>query len=303
MGVLSAVSGNCSASDEDGTAPDGGSPKRQFSSAFNYQEEGGDGDIIEDNSQQAEKKRRLSNDQVKFLEMSFEAENKLEPERKILIAKQLGLQPRQVAVWFQNRRARWKTKQLEREYDALKANYDAICKENEKLQAEVARLTTLLNISDGNKGRSTESECKETDMANRGSHLPVNLHMGMGSQNAGDKIEEQTYEELYSRAAKSDLESPTKSGLSEVLDSGCYTTPLAIVTGLQVKSTENGAPPPVLLRNEELSVLPSEETFGNMYNPVIVQQVALKLENGLYSEEGCNFIFSWEEDGMFPWCD
>lgn len=79
-----------------------------------------------------------------MLEKSFEEENKLEPERKTQLAKKLGLQPRQVAVWFQNRRARWKTKQLEKEYDLLKssydsllANYETINKENDKLKYEV----------------------------------------------------------------------------------------------------------------------------------------------------------------------
>ncbi|KAF8378301.1 hypothetical protein HHK36_029640 [Tetracentron sinense] len=97
--------------------------------------------------QSPEKKRRLTPEQVLLLEKSFETENKLEPERKTQLAKKLGLQPRQVAVWFQNRRARWKTKQLETDYDLLKSSYDSllsdydsIVKENEKLKSEVASL-------------------------------------------------------------------------------------------------------------------------------------------------------------------
>ena len=62
-----------------------------------------------------EKKKRLQLEQVKVLEKSFELGNKLEPERKIQLAKALGMQPRQIAIWFQNRRARWKTRQLERD--------------------------------------------------------------------------------------------------------------------------------------------------------------------------------------------
>jgi homeobox-leucine zipper protein len=97
--------------------------------------------------QSPEKKRRLTPEQVHLLEKSFEAENKLEPEQKTQLAKKLGLQPRQVAVWFQNRRARWKTKQLERDYDVLKSSYDSllgnfesIAKENEKLKSELVSL-------------------------------------------------------------------------------------------------------------------------------------------------------------------
>ncbi|TKY50407.1 Homeobox-leucine zipper protein HAT5 [Spatholobus suberectus] len=100
-----------------------------------------------------EKKHRLSSEQVHLLEKSFEEENKLEPERKTQLAKKLGLQPRQVAVWFQNRRARWKTKQLERDYDGLKSSYDSllssydsIMKENEKLKSEVVSLNEKLQV-------------------------------------------------------------------------------------------------------------------------------------------------------------
>jgi homeobox-leucine zipper protein len=97
-----------------------------------------------DLSHPVEKKRRLSFDQVRSLERSFEVENKLEPERKMQLARELNLQPRQVAVWFQNRRARWKIKQLERDYEMLNSAYtklqadlESALREKDALSAEV----------------------------------------------------------------------------------------------------------------------------------------------------------------------
>ncbi|XP_057811239.1 homeobox-leucine zipper protein ATHB-6-like [Salvia miltiorrhiza] len=118
----------------------------------------------EESGHVSEKKRRLSVDQVKALEKNFEVENKLEPERKVKLAQELGLQPRQVAVWFQNRRARWKTKQLERDYGGLKASYDGLKlnferlqRDNESLLKEIRELKSKLNGDDEEKTR-LESE-------------------------------------------------------------------------------------------------------------------------------------------------
>lgn len=94
----------------------------------------------DDGSQLGEKKRRLNVEQVKTLEKNFELANKLEPERKMQLARALGLQPRQIAIWFQNRRARWKTKQLEKDYDLLKRQFEAVKAENEALQAHNHKL-------------------------------------------------------------------------------------------------------------------------------------------------------------------
>ncbi|GAA0160934.1 homeodomain transcription factor [Lithospermum erythrorhizon] len=123
---------------------------------------------LEETGHFQEKKRRLSMHQVKALEKNFEVENKLEPERKVKLAQELGLQPRQVAVWFQNRRARWKTKQLERDYgvlkasfDSLKHNYDNLKQDNEALSKEVRELKAKLN---GETSENKEAFVKEETM-------------------------------------------------------------------------------------------------------------------------------------------
>ena len=112
--------------------------------------------------QAPEKKRRLTPEQVQMLERSFEEENKLEPERKSELARRLGMAPRQVAVWFQNRRARWKTKQLEQDFDRLKAAYDALAadhqgllSDNDRLRAQVTSLTEKLQGKDTSPSATT----------------------------------------------------------------------------------------------------------------------------------------------------
>ncbi|XAR53922.1 hypothetical protein NMG60_11028865 [Bertholletia excelsa] len=89
-------------------------------------------------------KRRFSDEQIKSLETMFECETKLEPRKKLQVARELGLQPRQVAIWFQNKRARWKSKQLERDYSVLRANYNTLASQFETLKKE--KQTLLIQL-------------------------------------------------------------------------------------------------------------------------------------------------------------
>lgn len=130
-----------------------------------------------------EKKRRLTPEQVHLLEMSFEAENKLEPERKSELARKLGLQPRQVAVWFQNRRARWKTKQLERDFDRLKSSYDSLLadhdsllKDNDRLRSQVLSLTEKLQAKDLEAAGAAGGLKPDDQAASSADHTAVNVH-------------------------------------------------------------------------------------------------------------------------------
>ncbi|KAF3444773.1 hypothetical protein FNV43_RR14466 [Rhamnella rubrinervis] len=127
----------------------------------------GEDDLSDDGSQIGEKKKRLNLEQVKTLEKSFELGNKLEPERKMQLAKALGLQPRQIAIWFQNRRARWKTKQLEKDYQVLKKQFEALKADNDALQAHNkklhAELSTLKGRDANEGGHGLSNIKKEND--------------------------------------------------------------------------------------------------------------------------------------------
>ncbi|KAF7804356.1 putative homeobox-leucine zipper protein ATHB-51 [Senna tora] len=105
---------------------------------------GGEMERMKYGGREMEKKKRLTSEQIESLERSFQEEIKLDPDRKMKLSRELGLQPRQIAVWFQNRRARWKAKQLEHLYDALKQDFDAISQEKQKLQEEVVKLKAIL---------------------------------------------------------------------------------------------------------------------------------------------------------------
>ncbi|XP_050374108.1 homeobox-leucine zipper protein HOX1-like [Argentina anserina] len=91
----------------------------------------------------ARKKLRLTKEQTTLLEDSFKRHSTLNPTQKHALAGLLHLKPRQVEVWFQNRRARTKLKQTEVDCEFLKKWCESLSNENRKLKKELQELKSL----------------------------------------------------------------------------------------------------------------------------------------------------------------
>ncbi|PUZ39839.1 hypothetical protein GQ55_9G375000 [Panicum hallii var. hallii] len=89
------------------------------------------------------KKLRLTKEQSALLEDRFKEHSTLNPKQKAALAKQLNLRPRQVEVWFQNRRARTKLKQTEVDCELLKRCCETLTEENRRLHRELQQLRSF----------------------------------------------------------------------------------------------------------------------------------------------------------------
>ncbi|CAI5951527.1 unnamed protein product [Closterium sp. NIES-65] len=78
------------------------------------------------------KRPRFAEEQLAHLEAHFAVEQELTPASKKLLAARLGVKPRQVCVWFQNRKVRQRTRERETELEGMQAAYaklQATCRE------------------------------------------------------------------------------------------------------------------------------------------------------------------------------
>ncbi|XP_009775231.1 homeobox-leucine zipper protein HAT22-like [Nicotiana sylvestris] len=97
----------------------------------------------DDDGSNARKKLRLTKAQSALLEESFKQHSTLNPKQKQDLARDLNLRPRQVEVWFQNRRARTKLKQTEVDCEFLKKCCATLTEENRRLHKELQELKAV----------------------------------------------------------------------------------------------------------------------------------------------------------------
>ncbi|EPS59260.1 hypothetical protein M569_15549, partial [Genlisea aurea] len=94
----------------------------------------------DDDTPNCRKKLRLTKPQSALLEQSFRHHTTLNPKQKQELARELKLRPRQVEVWFQNRRARTKLKQTEIDFAFMKKYCETLMEENRWLHKELKAL-------------------------------------------------------------------------------------------------------------------------------------------------------------------
>ncbi|CAJ1944025.1 unnamed protein product [Sphenostylis stenocarpa] len=262
-----------------------------FFRAFDLDENGDE--CMDEYFHQPEKKRRLSANQVQFLEKSFEEENKLEPERKTKLAKDLGLQPRQVAIWFQNRRARWKTKQLEKDYEilhesfeSLKANYENLLREKDKLKSEVAHLSEKVLAREKEEGKLKQAESGTKGLQDQ--EQPQRPILDSVSEGEGSKVSS-----VVGGCKQEDI----SSARSDILDSDSP----HYADGVHSAVLEHGDSSYVFEPDQSDT---SQDEEDNLSKSLYPSYLFPKLEDVDYSdptESSCNFGFSEEDHALWTW--
>lgn len=92
-------------------------------------------------------KKRLTDDQIRLLETNFSFNKKLDQDLKYHLSQQLNLPPRQIAIWYQNKRARWKNQTMESDHKVMQLKLDNALSQNRKLEKEVKELQKELDLA------------------------------------------------------------------------------------------------------------------------------------------------------------
>ncbi|XWS21334.1 hypothetical protein CRYUN_Cryun30bG0046600 [Craigia yunnanensis] len=138
----------------------------------------------EDEEGSPRKKLRLSKEQSAILEDNFKEHSTLNPKQKQALAEELNLRPRQVEVWFQNRRARTKLKQTEVDCELLKKCCETLTEDNKRLQKELQELKSLKLTSSYNMQlpAATLTICPSCERVANGGEGPSTSPFTMGQK-------------------------------------------------------------------------------------------------------------------------
>ncbi|XP_073280314.1 homeobox-leucine zipper protein ATHB-6-like [Primulina huaijiensis] len=240
--------------------------------------------LVEESKHVMEKKRRLGVEQVKALEKNFEVENKLEPDRKVKLAQELGLQPRQVAIWFQNRRARWKTKQLERDYGILKASYDALKHDYETLQRDNDILTKEIQELNSKDDEDGKSESK----------VSGKVEATMVSDEEKGKLGHETVPCEHNH-----LNHNGNIGCSDSTDSSAILN--EDNSPHQFLDSRNGSTSSMDLSFNFSDFKASASVLGDAHNPQSQPQFVKIVEHNFLDEESCGSLFSDAQAPTLHW--
>mmetsp|Transcript_39550 Transcript_39550/g.64137 ORF Transcript_39550/g.64137 Transcript_39550/m.64137 type:complete len:346 (+) Transcript_39550:409-1446(+) len=114
---------------------------------------------------------RLSQEQVQTLKDSFEKDSRLNRKRKQELSSRLGLHPRQIEVWYQNKRAKIRVKGTHQQYETLRQTYESQKAAVRQLQQSNLELQDqLLKI------QNAQAALNRTQSANERAHNDQSHH-------------------------------------------------------------------------------------------------------------------------------
>ncbi|XP_042020981.1 homeobox-leucine zipper protein GLABRA 2-like [Salvia splendens] len=113
------------------------------------------------------KYHRHTPQQIREMEALFKESPHPDEKQRMQLSKQLGLHPRQVKFWFQNRRTQIKAIQERHENSLLKSEIDKLCDENKSLRE------TIKNQSCSNCGFASPNKDGTTPLPTEGQKLRI----------------------------------------------------------------------------------------------------------------------------------
>lgn len=148
------------------------------------------------NLKKSQQNKRLTQDQIRLLEASFKANNKLHPQRKLQLSHELGIPVRQIAVWYQNRRARMKNQSLELDYGEIQTRLQTVLYQKRQLEKEVQQLR--FQVQKSSLVLQPQATCVSSNFNEEGGSSNMNDQMDYSWMNGDSAYRASRVQELYS---------------------------------------------------------------------------------------------------------